>query len=283
MSGVHFMPYPYSYRCPFGLGGEPGSAMASRYLENVLNDPESGIVKPAALILECIQGEGGAIPAPASFLREVRRITKEHGIIMICDEIQAGMGRSGQMWAYQEAGIIPDVVLISKAVGGGLPMAVMMYNHDLDVWGPGWHAGTFRGNQMAMATGAAGMKYILSENLPGKATTKGARLTNHLTKLQKQVAAVGDVRGRGLMIGVEMVDPTKPANHMGSRPAAPDFAARVQFECFKRGMIIEKGGRHGATLRFLPPLIVSENELDQGAGIFSAAVVEAEKHFKWNK
>lgn len=274
MPGVHFMPYPYSYRCPFGLHGEEGSKMASLYLENVLDDIESGIVKPAAVILEAVQGEGGVIPAPISFLKEVRRITEKHGILMICDEIQAGMGRTGKMFAYDHADIVPDIVLISKAVGGGLPMAVIMYNHKLDVWGPGTHAGTFRGNQMAMATGAAGIKYMLNEDLPGKVAVKGAKLMENLKNIAKQAPELADVRGRGLMIGVEAVDPTKPAVR-GAHPSFGEFAARVQAGCFRRGMIIEKGGRHGAVLRFLPPLIVSDAEIDQACGIFEEAVKEA--------
>jgi diaminobutyrate-2-oxoglutarate transaminase len=274
MPGVHFMPFPYSYRCPFGLHGEEGSKMASLYLENVLEDIESGIVKPAAVILECVQGEGGVIPAPVSFLKEVRRITEKHGILMICDEIQAGMGRTGKMFAFEHAEIVPDIVLISKAVGGGLPMAVMMYNHKLDVWSPGTHAGTFRGNQMAMATGAAGIKYMLSEGLVGQAAVKGAKLMANLQALAKQVPEIGDVRGRGLMIGVETVDTSKPAVR-GAHPAFGEFAARVQANCFRRGMIIEKGGRHGAVLRFLPPLVVSDAEIDQACGIFEVAVKEA--------
>lgn len=274
MPGVHFMPYPYSYRCPFGLHGEEGSKMASLYLENVLEDIESGIVKPAAVILEPVQGEGGVIPAPISFLKEVRRITEKHGILMICDEIQAGMGRTGKMFSFEHADIVPDIVLISKAVGGGLPMAVMMYNHKLDVWSPGTHAGTFRGNQMAMATGAAGLKYMQAEGLVGQAGVKGAKLMANLQSLAKQVPEIGDVRGRGLMIGVETVDPSKPAVR-GAHPAFGEFAGRVQASCFRRGMIIEKGGRHGAVLRFLPPLVVSDAEIDQACGIFEEALKEA--------
>jgi len=275
MPGVHFMPYPYSLRCPFGFGGEKGANMCATYLENVLEDVESGIVKPAAVILEPVQGEGGVVPAPASFLKEVRRITEKHGILMICDEIQAGMGRTGKMFAFEHANIVPDIVLISKAVGGGMPLAVMMYNNKLDVWSPGTHAGTFRGNQLAMATGAAGLKYMLQENLAAKAGVKGERLMANLNKLAASVPELGDVRGRGLMLGVECVDPTQPRGNNGAHPAFGEFAARVQAGCFRRGMIIEKGGRHGAVLRFLPPLIVSDAEIDQACGIFEASVREA--------
>ena len=132
MPGVQFMPYPYSYRCPFGLGGEAGARACSAYFERVLKDPESGITKPAAVIIEPIQGEGGVIPAPAEFLQTVRRVTKELDIPLIVDEIQCGIGRSGQMFAFEESGIIPDVILMSKAIGGSQPMSVVVYNKDLD-------------------------------------------------------------------------------------------------------------------------------------------------------
>ena len=121
MPGVQFMPYPYSYRCPMGIGGEAGTRACINYLERLLKDPESGVTKPAAVILEAVQGEGGVIPAPVEFLRAVRRITRELGIPMICDEIQCGLGRTGKVFAFEHAGIVPDVILISKALGSRCP------------------------------------------------------------------------------------------------------------------------------------------------------------------
>ena len=160
MPGVQFMPYPYPYRCPFGLGGEAGEKAASAYFERMLKDPESGVTRPAAVILEAIQGEGGVIPAPRSFLQTVRRVTKELSIPLILDEIQCGMGRSGDVWAFEDAGIVPDVILMSKAIGGSQPMSVVVYNRDLDAWTAGAHAGTFRGNQLAMAAGTVVLERI---------------------------------------------------------------------------------------------------------------------------
>ena len=160
MPGVQFMPYPYSYRCPMGIGGEAGTKACIAYLERLLKDPESGVTKPAAIILEPIQGEGGVVPAPVEFLQAVRRITRELGIPMICDEIQCGMGRSGKVFAFEYADIVPDVILISKAIGGGQPLSVVVYDKALDLWGPGAHAGTVRGNQGAMAAGTVIMKRI---------------------------------------------------------------------------------------------------------------------------
>ena len=153
MPGVQFMPYPYSYRCPFGLGGEKGTDAACAYFERMLKDPESGVTLPAAVIIEPIQGEGGVVPAPEKFLQCVRRVTKELGIPMIVDEIQCGIGRSGKFFAFEYADIVPDVILMSKAVGGSQPMSVVVYDKALDKWCAGAHAGTFRGNQLAMAAG----------------------------------------------------------------------------------------------------------------------------------
>lgn len=277
MPGSHFLPYPYSYRCPFGLGGDEGTAMTNTYIESVLSDVESGIVKPAAIILEAVQGEGGVIPAPIPFLRRLRELCTEHDIPLIVDEIQSGWGRTGHMFAHEIAGISPDIVTLSKAVGGGLPMAVVMYNKKLDTWGPGEHAGTFRGNQMAMATGTAAIRYIKSEGLVDEANRKGNALQKSLRDIQSSTRCIGEVRGRGLMIGVEIVDKTKTANKIGSFPAHGAMAAQIQMECFRRGLIIEKGGRHGAVIRFLPPLIASDSILSEVVSIFGEAVIASEK------
>ena len=120
--------------------------ISSQYIENLLNDPESGLLAPAGMILEAVQGEGGSIPAPIPWLKEIRRITKERGIPLIIDEVQSGIGRTGKMFAFEHAGIIPDVLVLSKAIGGSLPLSVVIYNKDLDLWSPGAHIGTFRGN-----------------------------------------------------------------------------------------------------------------------------------------
>ena len=173
MPGVQFMPYPYSYRCPFGLGGEAGTKAASAYFERILKDPESGIPLPAAVIIEPIQGEGGVVPAPKEFLQTVRRVTKELGIPLIVDEIQCGIGRSGNVFAFEESGIIPDVILMSKAIGGSQPMSVVVYNKELDKWAPGAHAGTFRGNQLAMAAGTVVLERISQPEFLSEVRRKG--------------------------------------------------------------------------------------------------------------
>lgn len=274
-NGVQFLPFPYDYRCPFGLGGAEGVKVNLHYLENLLNDPEAGVALPAAVIVEAVQGEGGVIPADLDWLRGVRRITDKAGVALIVDEIQSGFGRTGKMFAFEHAGIIPDVVVMSKAIGGSLPLAVMVYRDWLDTWQPGAHAGTFRGNQMAMATGSAVMRYLKEQRLPEHAAAMGERLREHLLILQRDYPQLGDVRGRGLMLGVELVDPAGAPDAQGHPPQHARLAPLVQRECLKRGLILELGGRHGSVVRFLPPLIISAAQIDQVADIFGKAVAAA--------
>jgi diaminobutyrate-2-oxoglutarate transaminase len=272
MSEVHHLPFPYDYRCPFDVGGEEGHRLTSTYIENLLSDPDGGITDPAGMILEPVQGEGGAVPAPAEWLREMRRITRERNIPLIVDEIQTGLGRTGETYAFEHADVTPDVLTLSKAIGGGLPLAVVVYDESLDVWEPGAHAGTFRGNQLAMAAGEATIEYVLANDLDDHATEVGAHLRDRLTDTAECFDGIGDVRGRGLMLGVEFVDPD--TNWQGAGPHAPDgdFAEAVQTECFDRGVIVELGGRDSATVRFLPPLVVSKKQIDDIATIFAEAV-----------
>jgi diaminobutyrate-2-oxoglutarate transaminase len=279
MPEVHFLPYPYQYRCPFGLGGELGHRTSSHYIESILTDPESGIVPPAGMILEIVQGEGGVIPAPDEWVREIRRITSEQDIPLIVDEIQTGFGRTGKLYAFEHSGIIPDVLLLSKAIGGSLPLSVVVYNQKLDLWKPGAHAGTFRGNQLAMAAGIAALRYTLEHRLADRAVELGDRLTSHLRQLQSEVSCIGDVRGKGLMVGVEIVNPEGKANARGIYPQHPLMARQIQAECMRRGLILELGGRHSSVVRFLPPLIVTAEQIDSICEIFQAAVNAAEAKF----
>jgi diaminobutyrate-2-oxoglutarate transaminase len=274
---THFLPYPYTYRCPFGIGGEESHHISSQYIENLLDDPESGILPPAAMIFETVQGEGGSIPAPIEWIKEMRRITSERGIPLIIDEVQTGIGRTGELFSFEHAGIVPDVFVLSKAIGGSLPLSVVIYDRDLDAWEPGAHIGTFRGNQMAMAAGTATLKFIKENHLVAHAGEMGERLLQCLQELQQEFPEIGDVRGRGLMVGVEIIDPTKPHSGSGSQPANPDVASGIQRECFKRGLILEVGGRHGAVVRFLPPLIITGEQVDEVVSIFREALIASLK------
>ncbi|WNW11883.1 aspartate aminotransferase family protein [Pseudomonas sp. DTU_2021_1001937_2_SI_NGA_ILE_001] len=272
---VQFMPFPYDYRCPFGLGGEAGVRANLHYLDNLLSDPESGVQPPAGIIVEVVQGEGGVIPAASTWLQGLREITARHRIPLIVDEIQTGFARTGKLFAFEHAGIVPDVVVMSKAIGGSLPLAVMVYQDWLDTWQPGAHAGTFRGNQMAMAAGSAVIRYIEAHHLVQHAAEMGQRLRSHLLALQQRTPQLGDVRGLGLMLGVEVVDPAGQPDVQGHAPHDGALASRIQRECLKRGLILELGGRHSSVVRFLPPLIITAEQVDQVARIFARAVESA--------
>ncbi|WP_348650142.1 diaminobutyrate--2-oxoglutarate transaminase family protein [Solwaraspora sp. WMMA2080] len=261
MPEVHFLPYPYDYRCPFGLGGAEGVRAGLRYIENVLTDPESGITKPAAVILEALQGEGGVVPAATEWLRGLRAVTAALDIPLVLDEIQMGLGRTGTMFAFEAAGIEPDAVLLSKAVGGGYPLSLVAYHEKYDGWLPGSHAGTFRGNQLAMVAGAETMAVIAEEGLVAQSASKGELLRDRLEAMAVQRPEIGDVRGRGLAWGLEIVDPAGPVDALGRPPADGRRAREIKRRCLENGLLIESGGRHGAVLRLLPPLVISDDEI----------------------
>ncbi|WP_337270101.1 diaminobutyrate--2-oxoglutarate transaminase [Oryzifoliimicrobium ureilyticus] len=277
LGGTHFFPYPYAYRCPFGRGGEETAKLAADYFERALTDPEGGINKPAAVILEAIQGEGGVIPAPVEWLRTIRRVTKDLGIPLIIDEVQSGIGRTGRFYAFQKAGIIPDILVLSKAIGGGLPLAVIVYRDELDTWKPGAHAGTFRGNQMAMAAGSKTFDVIRQSGLVERAAEAGGRLRSELERIAAYSPFIGEVRGEGLMLGIEVVDPYGAPDGLGHPPFGPQFARAVQADAFRKGLIIEAGGRHGSVLRLLPPLTISDEDLGLVVDILGSAFQRLER------
>lgn len=262
MSDVHFLPYS-NY-------GNTDNKWNLNYIENVLTDPESGIVKPAGMLMEVVQGEGGVIPSDDEWLRQIRRITKENDIPLMIDEVQTGMGRTGKIFAFEHSGITPDVLVLSKAIGGSLPLAVVIYNKNLDKWGPGSHAGTFRGNQLAMAAGVATIKYIKNNNLVEHVNKVGNKLKANLEQVMKSSKFIAEVRGKGLMLGVQIV------NKENNNKPYGELARMIQRECFERGLIIEVGGRDSGVVRFLPPLVITEEQVDTVGQIFADAVKAAE-------
>ena len=203
---VHFAPYAYCYRCPFHRTPDTCSLECAGYLEHQLEDPHSGVNPPAAVIVEPIQGEGGSIAPPPAFLARVRAICDQYDVLLIADEIQSGFCRTGRMFAFEHSGIVPDVVTMSKALGGvGLPLAGVAYKEALDTLPPGLHIGTFRGNVTAYAAGAAALDFMQAHNLAHHASTVGEAMLTALAELERSSAIVGDVRGQGLMLGVEFV------------------------------------------------------------------------------
>jgi diaminobutyrate-2-oxoglutarate transaminase len=266
---AHFFPYPSDSRCPFGVGGTAGEDLTLRYLDHVLGDPESGISKPALLILEAIQGEGGCIPASPRWLRKLREITSRHDIPLVIDEVQTGFARTGAMFAYEAAGIVPDAVVLSKALGGGFPLAALVYRKRYDKWLPGAHAGTFRGNQIGLVAGAATMQILRDQDMPARAATMGAYLKGKLQELAASVPCIGDVRGRGLMLGAEVVS---VAGGGAKNALDGELAQAIKRECFLQGVIVETGGRHGAVMRFLPALTITRQEIDEAMQRVRAAI-----------
>ncbi|WP_240434945.1 diaminobutyrate--2-oxoglutarate transaminase family protein [Streptomyces sp. YIM 130001] len=294
------LPFPQDYRCPFGVGGPQGAELSARWTESILDDAKSGVHRPAGMIVEPVQGEGGVHPAPDAWLRRMREITASRGIPLIVDEVQTGVGRTGAFWAVEHSGVVPDVMVLSKAIGGSLPLAVVVYREELDTWPPGAHAGTFRGNQLAMAAGAATLAYVTANGLAERAEVLGARMLRQLRALAAEYPCIGEVRGRGLMIGIELVDPeaepavgpgavpvdpamgpddvTRPVGDLTTptswsavqrgagqvrgepAPAAPELAATVQRECLRRGLIVELGGRNSSVVRLLPPLTLTDEQ-----------------------
>jgi diaminobutyrate-2-oxoglutarate transaminase len=259
---VSFFPYPHSRRCAFGIGGRQGEEASLTFLENALTDPESGVTRPALVLLEAVQGEAGCIPAPVAWLQRLRTITQAHDIPLVLDEVQTGIGRTGTMFAFEQAGIVPDAVVMSKAVGGGFPLSVLAYHARYDRWQPGAHAGTFRGNQIALVAGAATLEFVREHRLAARAVELGARLMEGLHALSHRYACIGEVRGRGLMVGAEIVRPEGAAStaHADLDGA---LARAIKRACFESGLILETGGRHGGVLRWLPPLIITEAQIDE--------------------
>ncbi|MFC9509566.1 diaminobutyrate--2-oxoglutarate transaminase family protein [Streptomyces sp. NPDC057002] len=262
------LPYPQDYRCPFGVGGEAGADLAARWTESVLDDPGSGVPLPAGMIVEPVQGEGGVIPAPDTWLRRMRQLTADRSVPLIADEIQTGVGRTGAFWAVEHSGVTPDVMVLSKAIGGSLPLAVVVHRDDLDTGESGAPTGTFRGNQLAMAAGTATLAHVRENDLAERAATLGARMLDQLRDLAGEFPCVGEVRGKGLMIGVEFVGPEGEAGGASAMPdrapralpAAPGLAAAVQRECLRRGLIVGLGGRHASVVRLLPPLTITDEQ-----------------------
>ncbi len=273
MSDVHFMPFPYDLRCPFGIGGEVGAKASIRYIERLLNDDESGIMKPAAMIVEPIQGEGGVIPAPAFWLKELRRVCNEHNILLILDEIQCGVAKSGDNFAFEESGITPDILCLSKAIGGGLPMSLLVFNKTIDTWNAGEHTGTFRGNQLAMVSGSKALEIIQRDNLVTKAQAVGEYFKKGLQAIQQRVSCIAEVRGRGLMLGIEIQQRDGSKNKFGEPNSDGELTLAIQRAALERGLMIEKGGRDGSVLRFLPPLIISLEQIDFALKVLEKAII----------
>jgi diaminobutyrate-2-oxoglutarate transaminase len=263
---VYFVPYPYCYRCPFGLKHPDCGFACARYLEHLIKDPDTGLAAPGAVLIEPIQGEGGIVVPPGGYIAEVRRICDQHGLLLIADEIQTGFCRTGAMFAMENEKVTPDIMTVSKSMGSGLPISGIVFRKDLDTWGPGAHVGTFRGNALSCAAGVAGIEFMERNKLDLRSARMGKVVLERLQALKSRFDVIGDVRGRGLYVGVELVK--SDAEHS---PDA-DLLARLQKECFPKGLIVWKGGRSGNVARVMPALVITEELLDAGLTIFEAGL-----------
>lgn len=256
---VHFIPYAYTYRCAFGgISSEECASRAANYYEHVLEDPHSGIVTPAMTIVEPIQGEGGSIVPHPSFLKKLEEISRSYEVPIVFDEIQAGMGRTGKFFSAEHSSATPDIMTISKAIGGGYPLSAIAYHRDLDKWEKAAHIGTFRGNIVAMAAGAASIDFMKENHILAHVQSLGEHFLNRLKPLEQKSGIVGEVRGKGLMIGIEIVS--------NKEKKIPDTkkCTQIRNALFQKGVIIEIGGHYSNVLRFLPPLIISQKLADIG-------------------
>jgi len=272
MPDVHFMPYSYCYRCPLKLTPESCDTACANFVESVLADPCSGVTTPAGIIFEAVQGEGGSIPGTPQFLQRLRELATRFAVPLIADEVQCGFGRTGKWFGFEHAGITPDVIIMSKGIGGiGLPISVIVYREELDTWAPGAHIGTFRGFLPAMAAGVAAIEFIEANGILAHATEIGEFLQAGFRQIQNAYDIIGDVRGRGLILGVEIVEGN------GSNKSSPQRSKCIQKECLQRGLIIETGGRADCVMRFLPPLVLTRQQAQQVLDIFAEAVAIASK------
>jgi 4-aminobutyrate aminotransferase len=262
---VYFAAYPAAYP-EFAGDPEAASQAAITRLESLF----SSIVAPStvgSIIIEPVIGEGGYHPAPASFLRALRDICTEHGILLIADEVQTGYGRTGRMWAFEHAGIVPDVVCVAKAIANGLPLSAIASRRELqERWGKGAHGSTYGGNPVACAAAVAVLDTIADEGLVANAAARGAELTSGLRALMAEDERIGDVRGPGLMIGVEFV-----ADRATGEPDGA-IAQAVQQRAADLGLLVLTCGPLHQVIRWIPPLDVSGAEIAEGLELFGEAL-----------
>lgn len=245
---VTFMPYPYGFMESFDT---------IKFIDSVLTDVNSGIEKPAAIIFETVQAEGGIVVAPIEWMQKLRELCDKHDIILICDDIQVGCGRTGPFFSFERANIVPDLVVLSKSISGyGFPMSLLLIKPELDIWEPGEHTGTFRGNQLAFVGGTAALEYREITNLEHDVKVKEHFLKNFLID---KIAAIDEkinIRGIGMIWGIDL------ANFGGG-----SLAKKITSRCFELGLIIERVGRDNTVIKILPPLTIEMSVLEKGCSI----------------
>ncbi len=268
---VHFVPYAYCYRCLFAKNRDKCDLECASFYEHVLDDPHSGVVRPAASIIEPIQGEGGSIIPPKYYIKRIEEISRKYDIPLIFDEIQSGFCRTGKMFSFEHSGAIPDIITLSKALGGGFPLSAIAYHEDVDVWKKASHIGTFRGNVTAMAAGSASIDFMLENDLAGHARMIGESMLKKFEKIEKNSNIIGEVRGEGLMLGIEIVEDKE------TKKPSSKLASAIRTESFKRGVLIEIGGHYDNVVRFLPPLVITKELAEAGTTVIEEVIAKVQQ------
>ncbi|WP_219341469.1 acetyl ornithine aminotransferase family protein [Nevskia soli] len=253
MAGVHHVPYAYCYRCAYGKTPDTCGIECARVIEDQLLKTILPADEVAAIVVEPVQGEAGYIVPPKEFLEELQRIAHRHSMLLIVDEVQSGMGRTGKMWASNHFGIEPDIFTVAKGIASGMPISATVANAEVMNWPPGAHASTFGGNPVSIAAALTTIE-LLEQELVDNAARMGAYMMDRMKTWPGRFPLVGDVRGLGLMIGIELVRDQK------TKERAPEERDRIVDMAFERGLLILGAGEN--TLRLSPPLIVTRDQAD---------------------
>lgn len=270
--GVTHIPYAYCYRCPYHLEHPSCDLWCAKILKELYFETMLPPNEVAALFMEPIQGEGGYIVPPKDWTSTIAKIVRDQGILLVDDEVQAGMGRSGKMWAIEHSGVVPDVLCTAKSLGSGLPIGATIFRNDLDFGVQGAHSNTFGGNCVACASALATFDVIEEERLIHQAQRKGELIQKRLDEMKEKHDVIGDVRGIGMMQAIEFVvdrNTKEPAKHLRD-----DISAL----CIKRGIVVIGCGRSG--LRLIPPLMISEEHLNIGLDIIETCIRDGAKTCK---
>jgi len=266
--GITHIPYAYCYRCPYNLTYPQCGLECVRWVEETLFRTTMPPEEVAAIFVEPIQGEGGYIVPPPEFHKELHRIAKKYGILYVVDEVQSGMGRTGKMFAIEHYHVIPDVIALAKGIASGMPLGATVARAEIMDWEAGSHASTFGGNPVSCQAALATIQ-LLEDELMGNAVAQGECMIQKIRELQKVYECMGDVRGKGLMIGVEFVKDRETKERAG------DWRNRIVRRAFEKGLLLLGCGDN--TVRFCPALTVTEEEIDVCVGIFEECVREIEK------
>ncbi len=263
MQGVHHVPYANCYRCAYGKTPDLCAVECVKVIEDQLFRHTLPPEEVAAIFVEPVQGEGGYVVPPAKFFDELRRVADRHEILIVADEVQSGMGRTGKMFASDHFGLVPDIVALAKGIASGMPLGATVARADLMNWTPGAHASTFGGNPVCISAALATIE-LLEQELVENAAIMGAHMRARLADFSQRFPVVGDVRGLGLMIGIEIV------RDQSTKERAPDLRDRIVQMCFNRGLLVLGAGPN--SIRLSPPLIITKDQADHAVDTLAECI-----------